>query len=49
MAIADDEGLAGIDRLAVHYTGQPYANRERPRVTVQVEIDHWHAWGDLRE
>ncbi|XVV15952.1 PPOX class F420-dependent oxidoreductase [Actinoplanes sp. CA-131856] len=49
VSIADDEGLAAIDRLAVHYTGEPYANRERPRVAVQVEIDTWHAWGDLRE
>ncbi|MFG1992207.1 PPOX class F420-dependent oxidoreductase [Actinoplanes sp. NPDC048988] len=48
VSIADDEGLKDIDRLAVHYTGAPYANRERPRVTVQVEVDSWHAWGDLR-
>ncbi|MEV4348739.1 PPOX class F420-dependent oxidoreductase [Actinoplanes sp. NPDC049596] len=49
VSITDDEGLPAIDRLARHYTGEPYANRERPRVAVQVEIDHWHAWGDLRE
>ncbi|XVU28807.1 PPOX class F420-dependent oxidoreductase [Actinoplanes sp. CA-054009] len=49
VSIADDEGLAAIDRLATHYTGKPYANRERPRVAAQVEIDTWHAWGDLRE
>ncbi len=48
-SIVDDEGLRDIDRLAVHYTGEPYANRERPRVSVQVVIERWHAWGALRE
>jgi PPOX class probable F420-dependent enzyme len=43
-SIADDEGLRDIDRLARHYTGQPYRNRERPRVSVHVTIDHWHGW-----
>ena len=49
MAIVDDEGLRDIDRLSMHYGGEPYANRERPRVSVQVEIERWHAWGELRE
>ena len=44
MSIADDEGLRDIDRLSRHYTGNDYGNRERPRVSVQVEIDHWHGW-----
>ena len=48
-SIADDEGLRDNDRLAVHYTGEPYATRERPRVSVQVAIERWHAWGALRE
>ena len=48
-SIVDDEGLRDIDRLAVHYTGEPYANRERPRVSVQVAVERWHAWGALRE
>jgi PPOX class probable F420-dependent enzyme len=43
-SIVDDEGLRDIDRLSMHYTGQPYGNRERPRVSVHVEIDHWHGW-----
>jgi PPOX class probable F420-dependent enzyme len=43
-SIADDEGLRDIDRLSEHYTGKPYANRERPRVSVHVEIERWHAW-----
>ena len=44
VSIADDEGLRDIDRLAQHYTGKPYRNRERPRVTVRVRINRWHGW-----
>jgi PPOX class probable F420-dependent enzyme len=44
-SIVDDEGLRDIDRLSQHYTGQPYGNRERPRVSVHVTIDRWHGWG----
>ncbi|SNT50467.1 PPOX class probable F420-dependent enzyme [Asanoa hainanensis] len=47
--IADDEGLRGIDRLATHYTGRPYADRVRPRVTAHLEIDRWHGWGELKD
>jgi PPOX class probable F420-dependent enzyme len=48
-SISDDVGLRDIDRLARHYTGGAYPNRERPRVSAQVEIERWHAWGRLRE
>jgi PPOX class probable F420-dependent enzyme len=44
--ISDDTDLAGIDALALHYTGRPYASRERPRVTVRAEITKWLGWGD---
>jgi PPOX class probable F420-dependent enzyme len=44
LSITDDEGLRDIDRLARHYTGHPYANRERPRVSVRVDIERWHGW-----
>jgi PPOX class probable F420-dependent enzyme len=40
-----DEELAGIDRLARHYTGRPYRNRQRARVNAWVDIDAYHAWG----
>ncbi|MBB2902044.1 PPOX class probable F420-dependent enzyme [Kineococcus radiotolerans] len=43
--IRDDAGLADIDRVSIHYTGGPYPNRDRPRVTVLVEIERWHGWG----
>jgi PPOX class probable F420-dependent enzyme len=45
IGLADDPDLAGIDRLAEHYTGKPYPNRERPRVSGWIEIMYWHAWG----
>lgn len=48
VSIADDEGLRDIDRLARHYTGKPYSNRQRPRVSAHVEIDRWHGWGSMR-
>ena len=47
----DDEGLADIDRLARHYTGAPYRNRERGRVSGWIEVASWHGWrsgGPLR-
>ncbi|MGI8761478.1 MAG: PPOX class F420-dependent oxidoreductase [Jatrophihabitantaceae bacterium] len=44
VSMADDIGLQDIDRLSQHYTGEPYRNRERPRVSVHVEIDRWHGW-----
>jgi PPOX class probable F420-dependent enzyme len=44
VSIVDDEGLRDIDRLSQHYTGQPYRNRENPRVSAHVEIDRWHGW-----
>ena len=44
----DDEGLVDIDRLATHYTGKPYANRERGRVSAWIELERWHGWGSAR-
>jgi PPOX class probable F420-dependent enzyme len=44
VSMAEDEGLSDADRVARHYTGQPYRNRERPRVSVRVQITRWHAW-----
>lgn len=48
-SIADDEGLRDIDRLARHYTGEAYPNRDRSRVSVQVAVERWHAWGTLKQ
>ncbi|WP_026875753.1 TIGR03618 family F420-dependent PPOX class oxidoreductase [Jiangella gansuensis] len=46
--LADDPGLADIDRLAVHYTGKPYRVRDRRRVSAWIEVDRWHGWGSLK-
>lgn len=43
--MSEDPELAGIDRLARHYTGKPYPNREDPRVDAWIEIDRYHGWG----
>jgi PPOX class probable F420-dependent enzyme len=48
-SIVEDEGLRDIDRLSTHYTGSAYANRTSPRVSCQLEIERWHAWGRLRD
>lgn len=34
-----------IDRLSNHYTGGPYPDRERPRVSAWMRVEHWHGWG----
>jgi PPOX class probable F420-dependent enzyme len=43
--LVDDNDLVDIDRIAVHYTGRPYANRTRGRVSGWIDIEFWHAWG----
>ncbi|HEY8472019.1 MAG TPA: PPOX class F420-dependent oxidoreductase [Natronosporangium sp.] len=45
VTLADDPELAGIDRLARHYTGRPYRDRQRPRVNAWFEITSYHVWG----
>ena len=49
VSITDDEDLSDIDRLSQLYGGNPYPNRERPRVSALVEITRWHVWGDLSD
>ncbi len=46
--MADDEGLAGIDRLSQHYRGRPYTNRISPRVSAWIEVERWQGWGATR-
>jgi PPOX class probable F420-dependent enzyme len=43
--LREDPDLADIDRLSTHYTGRPYPNRERARVSAWIEVDRWHGWG----
>lgn len=42
--IRADAGLEDIDRLALHYTGRRYRNRERARWTAIVRVLRWHSW-----
>lgn len=47
--LRDDVGLTEADRIARHYTGDPYPDRARPRVTAFVTVDRWHGWGALKD
>jgi Pyridoxamine 5'-phosphate oxidase len=42
----EDESLADIDRLSQHYLGEPYEDRGYDGISVLVEIDRFHTWGD---
>jgi PPOX class probable F420-dependent enzyme len=42
--LVDDERLEDIDRLARHYTGRAFRDRESHRVSAWVEVERWHAW-----
>jgi PPOX class probable F420-dependent enzyme len=42
--LVDDEGLRDTDRLCVRYIGQPYGDRDSPRVTAWVRVTRWHGW-----
>jgi PPOX class probable F420-dependent enzyme len=44
VAEIDEEGLDDIDRLSRHYTGQPYSQRGRGRVSAWIEVESWHSW-----
>lgn len=46
--LREDADLADIDRLARHYTGDPYRVRDRKRVSAWVAIEQWHGWGAAR-
>jgi PPOX class probable F420-dependent enzyme len=44
----DEEGLDDIDRISRHYTGQPYSQRDRGRVSAWIEVESWHSWAVYR-
>ena len=46
--IREDPDLADIDRVSKHYTGQPYPDRVRGRVSAWIAVDSWHGWGRLQ-
>ncbi|HEV2637636.1 MAG TPA: PPOX class F420-dependent oxidoreductase [Actinocrinis sp.] len=47
VSLEKDPDTAAIDRIARHYTGADYPVRDQGRVSAWIEIDRWHAWGDL--
>jgi PPOX class probable F420-dependent enzyme len=44
-SLQDDPTMADIDRIARHYTGRPYTDRDRGRVSAWIDVHEWHAWG----
>ncbi len=44
VAIDEDADYEAIDRLSRHYTGRPYPQRDRGRVSAWIEVESWHAW-----
>ncbi|TQK27960.1 PPOX class probable F420-dependent enzyme [Arthrobacter sp. SLBN-53] len=44
VSIKPDDGLTDIGRLSRHFLGRDYPARDRPLVTVHVEIDRWFGW-----
>ncbi|WBB62902.1 PPOX class F420-dependent oxidoreductase [Streptomyces sp. WMMC500] len=47
--LVPDEGLADIDRLARHYTGNPYPERGSARFSARIDVERWHGWGSFRD
>lgn len=45
----EDEGLTDADRIAALYTGKPYADRVRTRISAWIEVERWHGWGAHRD
>jgi PPOX class probable F420-dependent enzyme len=43
-SLESDAEFEAIDRLARHYSGQPFPLRDRGRVAGWIEIERWHAW-----
>ncbi len=47
--IYEDTDMSDIDRIAGHYTGNPYPDRVRGRFSALIAIDGWHGWGSLKD
>jgi len=45
----EDGDMSDIDRIATHYTGGPYSDRDRGRFSALIAIDGWHGWGALQD
>jgi PPOX class probable F420-dependent enzyme len=44
----DDDGLADIDALSRHYSGEEYPQRDRRRISAVIEVDRVHGWGSQK-
>ena len=42
--LVEDDGLGDIDRLSRHYGGEPFHDRESPRVSAWIEVEAWDVW-----
>ncbi len=42
--IEADPDLAGIDRLALRYTGAPFRKRNAERISAWMAVEAWHGW-----
>ncbi len=43
-SLEPDPDLEAIDRIARHYTGEAYPQRDRGRVSAWITVESWHAW-----
>ena len=44
-----DPDLADIDRIARHYTGSSFRDRQRDSWTAVIEVRSWHGWSGERD
>jgi PPOX class probable F420-dependent enzyme len=44
VSIEADPDLAGIDRLAIRYDGQPFRKRDARRVSAWMQPERWSSW-----
>lgn len=44
--IRDDVDFRDVDRLSMHYLGELYGEYDEPCLSVIVEVERWHTFGD---
>lgn len=44
VTLQPDPHLTDLDRIARHYTGQPFPVRDQERISIWLEIDTYHVW-----
>jgi PPOX class probable F420-dependent enzyme len=48
VSLESDPDFEVIDRLSRHYTGEPYQQRDRGRITAWIEVESWHSWAVMK-